>query len=1006
MNTINLYNPLNTFPPYTVEVCDIFGNNCVFVASFNTNIPPTPIQLPPPYETAPALQIKITDFYGCVVSKNFYCGYATADRICKCDSLNNQNIYIFYDATSMDSSVASGASQSFRAWYTGATTFSGYTGFLYEGVIGKGNDNGENWMWWGTYPYLGSLTGGTLSDGTPIKAFGSETTDVVLGTTGSTSNFCQGGTDPCRPTIASFNDDSTEPVYQQINRGQDFITSLSLSGSGIMGVPFDKTALNGSSNGIYGYFSGGDLNYTTICVIDESDGVVGLYTSTASMTAFTSSADIFRLRGATNPNSVFTGTSTTAELQPSSRFSGEYGKFLQVWEDIQDNSGSFNGLIYPIAKSGAPWTFNFIHHVIAAIEGQIDTALYFSQKYDRNGAAWPFINPILNNDDPTAYNFSGLQTYNTYSTLASLSQYSNLNSQYKNGPGLKNFGWFTDPTVSAFTDTIVKDALDNFVSRTTAGNNCEYVLSNVNLNLNKIYYFDSEVENGIKGCYQVTQKSVVAPNAKNSIPLSLGVDFCFQCSNVIVLSLGSSLRFSSGFTFGYNTGAVKPPNNVANLMWSNPSFYDVLTGNGVNYIRYPGGTKATYWDWTAGTFVTTTEYSRLPFTFLGLTTTPATTLEFYASAATAYNINTIFMLNDYLRPVDDQMNFLFSAQSLGLNVDFIEIGQEYYLAPGADFVPDVNSFIVKFPTGGDYALSSMTWIYSAQTLFSSNNVCIVGCIESGTPTSRRRIWNQRVAEKFNDAVYNPNSIYPNAISLHSYVLPGPTSYGNINTWVFTTLNDELGDITNTIDNFNTYWLNNPPLDFWISEFGVTDKYNTIAGTWAHGQYLLALLLKLSENSQITLAVNNSLFSGRDYGMMFSFNSVFGSPGTSNRFDLSAGGLLLGYFNRAFNNSTTFQSLDFGTSEGIYGKNFSGGTFNSLIMLNVVETSLTLDISGLLSPYTIQYYLILSAQPTLRVNYIDPSTLVKDFPTVESGTTISNLVDFEVPAFSFVLIEYV
>ena len=1005
MHTIQINSIPKNNPPYQIYVCDFFGNNCVLIGNVTINVPPAvTFNLPSQFDSAPAITIKIIDGGGCIDSQIYYCGYVNADKICKCDNVNTQNIYVFYDATSMDSTVASGASESFRTWYTGATTLSGYTGLLYEGVIGRGNNNGENWMWWGTYPYLGSLTGGTLSTGVEIKSFGIEASDVVLGTTGATSNFCQGGTDPCRPTIATFNDDSSEVIYQKINRGEDFITGLPLSGSGIMGVPFDKNELDGSASGIYGTFGGGDNNFTVICVIDESDGVVGLYTSTASMTAYTDSIDIFRLREASNPQSVFTGDVTTALFQPSSRFSAEYGKFLSVWEDIKLSNGSFNGLIYPIAKSGAPWTFNFIHHVIAAIEGETESDLYFSQKYDRNGQTWPFINPVLNNDNPTAYNFSGLQVYNTYTGLTSTSEYVNLPSQYKIGAGLKNFGWFTDPTVSAFTQSVVSDALNNFVTRVTAGKNCEYIVSDGSLLLNKIYYFDTETQNNIIGCYQVTEKNVQAQTDKVSPPLSSGVDFCFECGISSGVVLSGNTRFSSGFTFGYNTGAVQPPDNITNLMWSVSEFYDVLTGNGVNVIRYPGGTKGTYWDWKAGTFVTQTEYPRIPWNLTGLTTTPSSTLDFYTNFATTYGVDTIFMVNDYLRSVADQVDFLVSAQTNGLAINFIEIGQEYYLGPGADFFPDVGGFIAKFPTSANYATYSIPWIDSMKTSFPSASICIVGCIESGPATSRRRTWNRGLCNILANPATNPTSVYPDAISFHSYVEPGPTSYPNIETWGLTTLISEISDIISSIDNFNNNWSGVSVVNIWISEFGVIDRYSAISGTWMQGLYLVSFLMRITEINQVVVAINNSLFSGRQFGMMYSNSFTFG-PNTTERFDLSSTGFLLGFFNRALNDSTIFESLDFSGKDGLTGKVFSGGTKNTILYCNITESVYELNFYSVLSSATITNYLTYDADPRLLMNYIDPDSLIKDLPTLFSSTTISNLSRIDVNPFSFSIIEY-
>ena len=67
---------------------------------------------------------------------------------------------------------AEDASESIRSWYqTNVDSGKLNSGNLYEGVIGDVSHNGENWLWWASYPYLGSLTGGTLSDGTQINEF-------------------------------------------------------------------------------------------------------------------------------------------------------------------------------------------------------------------------------------------------------------------------------------------------------------------------------------------------------------------------------------------------------------------------------------------------------------------------------------------------------------------------------------------------------------------------------------------------------------------------------------------------------------------------------------------------------------------------------------------------------------------------------------------------------------------------------------------------------------------
>jgi hypothetical protein len=531
MNTLELYSVPTNIPPYTVYICDFFGNNCVFTALINTNIPPSyTLQVPSQFNSAPVITVKIVDGAGCEVSKQFICGQSSADKICKCDNVFNQNIYVFYDASTLSASTASAASQSIRVWFTGATATSGFTGNLYESMIGKNSDNGENWMWWSTYPYLGSLTGGTLSNGfTQVNAFGVNTNDYVVGTTARTQ-FCQATpTFACRPKLNSFNDDSSEPIYQKINRGQDFTTGLSLSGSNIMGVAFNKNDLNGADTGLPGNFSGQDINYTVISVIDEADGVVGMYTSVKRLTADTLNEGMFQLIESTFPIDAFTGSSSTAPYQPSTRFTSEYESFLKVWNDIKTQNGSFNGLVYPVIGNNENSGFNFIHHVLAATEGVPQSSTYFSNKYNRNGQTWPNINPDLNVINPTVYTFAGLETINYYSGLTGTTSYTLLPSIFKNGPGLKNFGWFTDPTVSAFTQSVVAGTLDNFVIRVSAGTDCKYIISDPNLNLNKIYYFDTELTNGIKGCYQVTEKNLIYSTNFVSSALTGDYDFCFEC---------------------------------------------------------------------------------------------------------------------------------------------------------------------------------------------------------------------------------------------------------------------------------------------------------------------------------------------------------------------------------------------------------------------------------------------------------------------------------------------
>ena len=175
----------------------------------------------------------MTDYYGdftetitcCIENDTFY-----LDKFIKCADNFNPNIYVFYDGTSLSLEKAEDASESIRTWYQGKVD-SGFGGRLFEGVVGAPPKNGENYVWWSLYPYLGSMTGGTLSDGTEITSFGLngesvENSRYIDEVTNQPSQWCSGNDNgKCIPKIASFNlsqnlaGGDTGEIYQRISLG-------------------------------------------------------------------------------------------------------------------------------------------------------------------------------------------------------------------------------------------------------------------------------------------------------------------------------------------------------------------------------------------------------------------------------------------------------------------------------------------------------------------------------------------------------------------------------------------------------------------------------------------------------------------------------------------------------------------------------------------------------------------------------------------------------------------
>jgi len=60
--------------PYTVYICNVYGLSCVLVAIINTSVPSTiTIPLPAPFNTAPAVGVRLVSIDGCERFEILYC---------------------------------------------------------------------------------------------------------------------------------------------------------------------------------------------------------------------------------------------------------------------------------------------------------------------------------------------------------------------------------------------------------------------------------------------------------------------------------------------------------------------------------------------------------------------------------------------------------------------------------------------------------------------------------------------------------------------------------------------------------------------------------------------------------------------------------------------------------------------------------------------------------------------------------------------------------------------
>ena len=96
MTTIDITNIIGLSYPYDIYVCDVYGNNCILLSTVFTNIPPSnTILLPPQFDTASSVGIKVITLDGC---ERF--------KIVDCYSINPSLPFISnWDTTSINETI-------------------------------------------------------------------------------------------------------------------------------------------------------------------------------------------------------------------------------------------------------------------------------------------------------------------------------------------------------------------------------------------------------------------------------------------------------------------------------------------------------------------------------------------------------------------------------------------------------------------------------------------------------------------------------------------------------------------------------------------------------------------------------------------------------------------------------------------------------------------------------------------------------------------------------------
>jgi hypothetical protein len=193
-------------------------------------------------------------------------------------------------------------------------------------------------------------------------------------------------------------------------------------------------------------------------------------------------------------------------------------------------------------------------------------------------------------------------------------------------------------------------------------------------------------------------------------------------------------------------------------------------------VRWPAGTEANYFVWNAA------KQRGAPTTDIGRSGCQASanisgfyfTLSDLVAEYQATKVPPVFDLDvtncaatSRKTSFDNQLSFLKQASAAGVPVDYIELGNEFYLC-------DAN-YKTDFPTAAAYADTASQWIQSLHESanFPNAQIAVVASNKSGPRTSnacqtRTDTWNEQMVKELLKNAAGDKRLLPDAYTVHSH----------------------------------------------------------------------------------------------------------------------------------------------------------------------------------------------------------------------------------------------
>lgn len=401
-------------------------------------------------------------------------------------------------------------------------------------------------------------------------------------------------------------------------------------------------------------------------------------------------------------------------------------------------------------------------------------------------------------------------------------------------------------------------------------------------------------------------------------------------ADAIVLTLSPQSKVIAESIFGYNTQSIKGPG------WDKAEFINKIAELNPGNFRYPGGTVGNFWDWRTG------YYNEIGKTVNVIAPSASGPLPYKLDHVKMVYDRTgaapVYLINMLTSTYDEQLAMLKYAQSIGLPVEYIEMGNEYYL----DDHPENYNYLTVYPETTDYTDMCRVWTAGFRREFPKARISLIGV---NTPAS----WTKRPrAREWNTVVMNHmEGIACDAITIHIYPkngLAAPTPYDMIGQSLASVAQEKVLDASIRSE----YGL-------WVTEYNFESGSNPFPGQWVHGLAAALMSAQLIVMPRVEMICFFNLTAGKSASAIFDADvSIKGQ--TAPKYALSATGEALKMISKAQRGATSVKTVHFsenpqvstqkqGKINTLYGFMF-GGERPRLLLINLGSEAKTVTTDGL------------------------------------------------------------